>query len=57
MKTFEISVETQIKGSYLISSTSEETAIEELFETLHRQYSTSGIWDFDIKVLAVIDAN
>jgi hypothetical protein len=53
MKTFELVVESQVKGTYLIQATTKDEAYEILFNKLDREFYKSEIWDFDMRLIAI----
>lgn len=57
MKTFELVVESQAKGTYLIEAETENAAQEMLFNSLHRQFYKADVWDFDMKLIAIHEAD
>jgi hypothetical protein len=57
MKTFELIIESQVKGTYLIKAETEEDAQELLFKSLHNQFYKADVWDFDMKLIAISEVN
>ena len=57
MKNFELIVESQVKGTYLIQAETEEAAQEVLFKSLHSQFNKADVWDFDMRLIAINEAN
>ncbi|MDH6421316.1 hypothetical protein M2131_001257 [Polynucleobacter sphagniphilus] len=57
MKTFELVVESQVKGTYLIQAKTKNEAQEMLFNSLHRQFHKVDVWDFDMRLIAIHEAN
>lgn len=57
MKTFELLVESQVKGAYLIQAETGEDAQEILIKSLHSQFNKADIWDFDMRLIAINEAN
>lgn len=57
MKTFELVVESQVKGTYLIQAETEDAAQEMLFNSLHRQFYKADVWDFDMKLITIHEAD
>lgn len=53
MKTFELIVESQVKGTYLIQAETENDAQEILFKSLNSQFSKAGVWDFDMRLITI----
>lgn len=53
MKKFELVVESQVKGTYIIQAETEDEAQEILFNSLHNQFSKAGVWDFDMRLIAI----
>ena len=57
MKTFELVVDSQVKGTYLIQAKTKNEAQEMLFNSLHRQFHKVDVWDFDMRLIAIHKAN
>ena len=53
MKTFEIVVESQVKGTYNIQAKTSNDAQEILFKSLHNQFYKAGVWDFDMRLISI----
>lgn len=57
MKKFELVVESQVKGTYVIQAESRDEAQAILFESLHRQFYKAGVWDFDMRIITINEEN
>jgi hypothetical protein len=53
MKTFELVVESQVKGTYIIQAETSDDAQEILFKSLHNQFYKAGVWDFDMRLISI----
>lgn len=57
MKKFELVVESQVKGTYIIQANTSDEAQEILFQSLHNQFSKAGVWDFDMRLISIHEEN
>ena len=46
-------VESQVKGAFIIQAETEDEVQEILFSSLHCQFSKAGVWDFDMRLIAI----